>query len=220
MNAAASGELLAVADMLDGFADLQNGPDNLVLRWGDTVVDAVGYGGFGGNDSFRGEGRAVASPPPGLALARIGDLQDTDDNRDDFAIVPVPTPGGPFVSARRPGAFGDLVVTEVMADPKVQSDNAGEWIELANPSADVTWDSAGCQLVSEPAEVHTIQGALLVPPGGRVALARGGDPAGFVPDYVYGGITLTNDLDLVGLVCDDVLIDDFAWIHTAPVARA
>lgn len=215
-----AGEAIAsAADLKDTFADLQNGPDNLLLRWGDTVVDALGYGRFAAGDAFRGEGHPAVDVAAGHSLARVGDLQDTGDNAVDFAEVLVPTPGSAFVATRRPDAFGDVVITEVMADPSAVSDQSGEWIELFNPHEGVTWDLEGCTLESEPAEVYTIDVPLSVPPGGRVVIARSTSP-GFVPDDAWTGIGLTNSGDAIGVWCGDTLVDDFVWLSSAPNGKS
>jgi hypothetical protein len=78
--------------------DLQNGPDNVVLEYNGRVVDAIGYGTFSGNTTFKGEGRAApfTSSHSGRSLSRwpLSDPSrspDTDDNSVDFARV-APTP--------------------------------------------------------------------------------------------------------------------------------
>lgn len=90
--------LCAVA--YDG-ADLQNGPDNVVLTYNGRTIDAIGYGTFGANDTFVGEGDAIdyGSSDSGRSLSRwpISDPSwpvDTDDNYQDFWWVS-PTPGKP-----------------------------------------------------------------------------------------------------------------------------
>ncbi len=71
-------------------ADLQNGPDSVVLKHGAAVVDALGYGSFAAGEFFRGE----TSPAPATlsSLCRIPGGKDTDDNSADF-VACAPTPG-------------------------------------------------------------------------------------------------------------------------------
>ena len=83
--------LLDVADLVDAKADFQNGPDNVQLRWGTTVVDAVGYGTFG-TKTFAGEGAAAADPGEGKSLGRDADATDTNHNDVDFAGFAAWTP--------------------------------------------------------------------------------------------------------------------------------
>ena len=95
--------LVANADLVLSF-DFQNGPDSIVLRSGDTVLDAVGYGVFGAGDVFAGEGSPAPGAPAGASLARIVADLDTGDNAVDFAVLATPTPGaGDLASVPEPG---------------------------------------------------------------------------------------------------------------------
>ena len=88
--------LASRADRLDPAADLQNGPDSVQLRWGDAVVDALGYGIFGADDLFAGEGTAAPRVEESESLGRDADHTDTDDNAADFtAQAPSPGAGAP-----------------------------------------------------------------------------------------------------------------------------
>jgi len=78
--------------------DFQNGPDSVVLRDADGVLDALGYGDFTGG-VFAGEGSAAPDVPGGVSLARINPLLDSNDNLADFMSLDVPTPGSVPVSA-------------------------------------------------------------------------------------------------------------------------
>jgi hypothetical protein len=80
------------ANLLANF-DFQNGPDSIVLRNADGVVDAVGYGVFGPSEFFAGEGAAAPDAPAGSSLARLFADVDTDDNLSDWTVLDRPTPG-------------------------------------------------------------------------------------------------------------------------------
>lgn len=82
----------AYADLVDAGANFQNGPDNLQLRSGVDVLDALGYGDFTAA-VFAGEGNPAPAALDGASLSRIPDGSDTDDNSVDFAVTPSPTPG-------------------------------------------------------------------------------------------------------------------------------
>ncbi len=73
--------------------DFQNGPDSIVLRNADGILDAVGYGVFGVGEFFAGEGNPAVDVPAGSSLARRFANVDTDDNAADFIELSVPTPG-------------------------------------------------------------------------------------------------------------------------------
>lgn len=78
--------------------DFQNGPDSVVLRNGDTVLDALGYGDFTGLP-FSGEGQAAPDASAGQSLARHNPRLDSNDNLNDFMVLDLPTPGAVPVSA-------------------------------------------------------------------------------------------------------------------------
>jgi len=78
--------------------DFQNGPDSVVLRNGDTLLDALGYGDFTGL-FFSGEGDAAPDAPAGYSLARQNPALDSNNNLADFMVLDVPTPGAVTVSA-------------------------------------------------------------------------------------------------------------------------
>lgn len=78
-----SGDALAAA--------LQNGPDALRLRRGDTVLDLLGYGALEAAALY--EGAPAPDAASGQSLARREDGGDTGVNRDDWAAEIMPTPG-------------------------------------------------------------------------------------------------------------------------------
>lgn len=80
------------ADLLANF-DFQNGPDSIVLRLGDSIVDALGYGVFSASEVFAGEGRPAVDAAAGESLARRFANLDTGDNASDFVVLSTPTPG-------------------------------------------------------------------------------------------------------------------------------
>lgn len=80
------------ADLIANF-DFQNGPDSVVLRLGEVIVDALGYGVFSSSEIFAGEGTAAPDVNAGESLARRFANVDTDDNASDFLVLSVPTPG-------------------------------------------------------------------------------------------------------------------------------
>jgi len=79
--------ILGEADQTDVKADLQNGPDSVQLRYGATLVDALGYGTFAANDTFAGEGHAAPKPGIDQALSRLASGADTNDNAADFVLA-------------------------------------------------------------------------------------------------------------------------------------
>ena len=96
---------VANADIINDLANFQNGPDNIELRAGHVVVDAIGYGNFLETEIFTGEGNPVSYPNPtgNLTLSRIPDGTDTDDNSVDFINGEI-TAGEANVAAGSPTA--------------------------------------------------------------------------------------------------------------------
>ena len=94
---------------------------------------------------------------------------------------------------------GDLVVSEVLANPGAVADSAGEWFEIYNRSAN-PFDLSGLVLRDAGTNAHTIETPLLVNPGDYLVLGRNGDSSingGYTPDYVYRDFTLANASDSI-----------------------
>jgi hypothetical protein len=102
---------------------------------------------------------------------------------------------------------GDLVITELMIDPKALSDTQGEWIELYNAS-EATLELRDCQLDDGAKSLHDIPAAL-VEPGAYFTLAREAEP-GFVADLVVP-LSLTNSADSVAIICRGQEIDRVSY---------
>ncbi|NOZ36577.1 MAG: lamin tail domain-containing protein, partial [Gammaproteobacteria bacterium] len=105
---------------------------------------------------------------------------------------------------------GDLVISEVMANPSSVSDSVGEWFELFNPTLD-SLVLNNLVLSDNGSNKHQINAAnnLLINSGQYFVLARNGDSninGGIVADYVYSGFTLNNRSDAIIISSDDVEI--------------
>ena len=110
-----------------------------------------------------------------------------------------------------------LVINEIMQNPVVSSDAAGEWIEITNVS-DVEISLNGLILKDDSDEEHIISDNMLtVSPGSFVVLGASDDQSlnGQINvDYVYSGINLSNLWDEVilaypsGIVIDEVHYDN------------
>jgi hypothetical protein len=101
-----------------------------------------------------------------------------------------------------------LVITELMKNPDAVSDSDGEWFELTNTSSSPV-DLQGCVLTRDDKET-TISSELSVASGQSVVLASS-DAPGFVPDAVYGSLTLPNTTAFVlSVSCGGKLLDSIA----------
>ncbi|MDW3095637.1 MAG: lamin tail domain-containing protein [Gammaproteobacteria bacterium] len=99
--------------------------------------------------------------------------------------------------------FGDLLISEVMANPSSVSDVNGEWFEIFNASAN-TIDLNGITISDDGSNAHQINNAsgLLILPGAYLVLGRNGDivnNGGYTAQYVYNNFSLNNTLDQIVL---------------------
>lgn len=136
-----------------------------------------------------------------------------------FFCVSVPVHAGDFIFfdsfevALHPVA-GSVIVTEVMSNPVLVADAAGEWFEMANV-ADQSIDLGGC-VVSQSALQATLP-AYVMPPAGFAVAARSTDMSsnGNVAAFaVFNfGLGASGALELH---CDGRLIDAVTWSGESP----
>jgi hypothetical protein len=120
-----------------------------------------------------------------------------------------PEPPQPPPEPDTPGA-GEVIVTEIMANPVARPDASAEWIEVRNVS-DGPVDLSGCLLGDDDGLTHPIAASLVIEPGAYATLAASSEP-GFVPGATYGtGYPIANRADEVVLSCGGVLIDRVAY---------
>ncbi len=105
-----------------------------------------------------------------------------------------------FAAVRAPRP-GDLLISEVMANPSAVSDRVGEWFELFNPTPD-SLILNNLVISDNGSNTHQIDTGsdLLINSGQYLVLARNGDiniNGGVVADYVYSGFTLGNTSDAI-----------------------
>ncbi len=81
-------------DIITEEVDLQNGPDNVELRFHNIAVDAVGYG-EDGSWVFTGEWLPAPDVSEDHSLGRYPDGYDSDNNLNDFNDYVSCTPGRP-----------------------------------------------------------------------------------------------------------------------------
>ncbi len=98
---------------------------------------------------------------------------------------------------------GDILISEVMANPSSVSDANGEWFEIFNASAN-TIDLNGITISDDGSNSHQINNgsSLLIMPGAYLVLGRNGDTAnngGYIAQYVYSDFSLSNTLDQIVL---------------------
>lgn len=105
---------------------------------------------------------------------------------------------------------GDILISEVMANPLAVSDSNGEWFEIFNASASPI-DINGLTISDNNSNSHEISssGSLFVAPGEYFVLGRNNDMmanGGYFADYVYSGFSLGNTIDQIILSNDSTEI--------------
>jgi hypothetical protein len=114
-------------DLVDPFANLQNGPDNVELRFNNIAIDGLGYGDPG-TFFFTGEWLPARDVGPDTSLGRFPDGHDTDNNLVDFSVYAAPTPGAPNPDLRTAEHDNTIVRRPVFANPVVSGIRFGSLI--------------------------------------------------------------------------------------------
>ena len=96
---------------------------------------------------------------------------------------------------------GDILISEVMANPFAVSDSNGEWFELFNASAN-NIDLNGFIISDNGNNSHEINnnGSLIISAGEYLVLGRNNNTnenGGYTADYVYTGFSLGNSSDQI-----------------------
>jgi len=124
---------------------------------------------------------------------------------------------GACVDTAREPTEGELVITEIMKNPRVVFDQVGEWVELKNVS-DHPLDLAGCTIRDNAADSHEIalSPPLVVRPGELIVLGKSTDleeNGGAPVDYAYGAdFNLNNTSDVVTFECGSAVIDTLTYL--------
>jgi cysteine-rich repeat protein len=115
-------------------------------------------------------------------------------------------------------APGEVIISEIMADPLVSSDAQGEYFEVTNLT-DRAFDVVDWELRSGTAKTYvTLPNPLVLAPHGVLVFAKSGDEAlngGFHADYVMIKLSFTNSADDVSIACNGTVIDRVAYVSSA-----
>jgi hypothetical protein len=167
-------------DYISTTVDWQNGPDEVQIRQGTTVIDGICYG-YAALLSCEGatNGPDVAA---GNSISRCPDGRDTNDNFEDTAEA-VPTPGTPNTTC--PAAPVDMELCEALAmDGTGQPIHLGTLVHIVSPLT-VLSDDDNFSLTN--LDIYATDGACCVN-----VFATGMDPVLAVGDWidVTGTVTL------------------------------
>jgi len=117
---------------------------------------------------------------------------------------------------------GDIIISEIMQNPKSVSDTKGEWFEILNNTTN-TIDINNFIIRDEGSNIHTIykEGGVLIEAGNFLVLGNNSDKTenGNVNiDYEYSGFSLGNSEDEIMLFNADesVLVDQVVYTGSNP----
>jgi len=180
-----------------------------------------GSGGFmdgsgGTAPGSGGDGPDMADDTP---MMDGGDVSDVDSAAVDMSTAdmgmdadagevgsdgPIDAPPGIM-----PTLLGQVLISELLNDSSVFSDDFGEWFEVFNPSLDTNFDLNGCTL-ADSSNSAIITRSIVMLPGSFHTFAL--SMMAFVPDFVYVGVKLDNQLpDSITLSCGNTMIDKFVY---------
>ncbi|MBD3335849.1 MAG: hypothetical protein GF355_10070 [Candidatus Eisenbacteria bacterium] len=197
---------VAEADLIDPAADWQNGADAVELRLNDAAVDIICYGG---SEDLTCEGDPGPDVSPGSSTARCPDGQDTDNNAEDLAEDPTPTPGAMNDADCGPVEPTDYTVCEIM---EVDADgfpvHYGEYVHIVDPVVSL---NDNLTYATNRAEIAVTDGQCCTYLFDYDVLDA--YPAGTVFDVVgvvdfYNGKTEVTDLELT-VLGDDVVPEPY-----------
>ena len=99
----------------------------------------------------------------------------------------------------------ELVITELMPNPKTLPDADGEWFEIANTGAQSV-NLRGCRVVRGNGSFEVTEDASIA--SGSIFTFASSEAPGFKPDYTYEGIVLPNSGKLeLSISCRGVEMD-------------
>jgi hypothetical protein len=223
---------LPVVHALFGTA-LPNSTATLSISSGTTLIDQVSWTSakagvasqLSGDKLSAEENNDPANFCDAQAVYGLGDKGSPGDpNRTCPPVLPTGQCTDPDSGDARPirnPAPGELVVTEVMADPSKVADTAGEWIEVY-ATADLDLNGLTVQAGSSKSTIVAGE-CRPVAQGSYAVLARSADPQvnGGLPavDAIIG-TSLPNSAATLTVHAGTTLIDSVSWTSTtAGVAR-
>ncbi len=146
----------------------------------------------------------ITGTPAGtnIVFTAVGDVQnsscDLTRNITSPACVPATCTG-----------VGSIIVTEIMKNPGVIADGAGEYFEVYNTTASDI-DMIGWDLKDDGSNLHTIASSVIVPANGYAVFGINADTStnnNVTVDYEYSGFNLSNGTDEVIIECSGTVID-------------
>src|SRR5690606_7094575 len=205
--------------------NLTNAGGSVALRAGETVLDVLTYGSSSAGRSLQ-LSHGLTSPTDNDDPGNLCDANVAMDNGDfgtpgaQNEVCPIPLPDGACrvagtetIRSIVPAAPGDLVISEVMADPNAVTDANGEWFEvLVTRNIDLN----GVAVAGTGTPGAPLQGpeCMEATAGSYLIFARNDDPAsnGGLPRVDFPFTTsLTNSNGALRLLIGGTELDGITW---------
>lgn len=200
------------------------GTDKPPVAPADVARNSAARGSASDDDVSTQRSSADAASPPVAAEARSrpdaevparapdasdaqADVRSTGEDQGADAADEAPRAG--------PTRAGELVITELMIDPKALPDTQGEWFELYNPSQR-TLELRDCLVDDGAKSLHPLAQPPQLQSHAYVTISRSAEP-GFVPTTTTT-LSLTNSADTLALVCAGIEIDRVTYDKAAGFA--
>lgn len=118
--------------------------------------------------------------------------------------------------------LGELIITEIMANPDAVEDSVGEWFEIFNNGSQ-SINLNGLEIASDEGIEHTISDDIVLDAGEYLVLGRNIDTGlngNVAVDYEYGtDVQLTNTEDAIILSVNESPLDRVAYDETFPLVE-
>lgn len=196
-------------------ADEVHGDAIVLVNRGDRVVLRDPSGALVDLVDFSTGGWPVV---PGRSMALVDPLTDNGDPAA-WCTSTTTLRDGDLASPGQPNSCSwssaQLVVSEVMANPRATSDEVGEWFELTNLGGSPV-DLRGFTVQDEHGESFRVEVPLVVEAGAQIVFGASADPdlnGGVHVDHAYGDAMRLLDArdELVVNDADGVLVDRIRW---------
>lgn len=231
-------EIPPYVDLAIGSGSLRNQDGLLQVRCGETLVDEVRYASAGNGaslsfssdqvpDAARNDDPAAWCPSTTRLEGGVEGELGTPGRPNDVSCASAATDSvcadGGRVRPVSGVAAGDVIISEIQANPQAVADDVGEWIELT-VLRDV--DLNGLRLSRADGEIGDRllegQGCVTATVGTRLIVARSVDPIenGGLPSVAFElPFSLTNGGGELRLVYLEQTVDHVRW-EDAPAGRA
>jgi hypothetical protein len=200
---------------------LANAADVIRLSVPPTVIDEVSYDGAGAFPLVPGASMSFRSAPPNAGGNDIAGNWCAAGTA--FGAGDMGTPGAPnggCLKRTEDMVPGDLVITEIMANPNAVDDALGEWFEIKNTTS-LAFNLQGLVVRDDGVDTFTVPNTLLMAGNGRLVFGAGSvtDTNGGVSvNYAYDRTTcqLANGADEL-VLATTVVIDQVFYTATFPL---